>query len=172
MSKNSGKSGEYTHFVAETARIVEEDPRLAMQLRKCPRCELNYITPREKYCKVCLREMRGSSRRDETELCSICNEQPALPGRDVCLFCQKEINSGRALDRELPPEEQQELSVDQVSLGDMEGVSAMDEIIPDLGDEMQDKEFGDMANQLSLEDVREEEESKAEEEEREDGEEE
>lgn len=139
-----------------------------MQLRKCPRCELNYITPREKYCKVCLREMKGSSRKEEVELCSICNEQPAIPGRDVCIFCQKEINSGRTLDRELVQEEQPELSVDQVSLGDMESVSAMDEIIPDLGDEVHDKEYGELANQLSLEDVREEEESKAEQAEQED----
>ena len=30
-----------------------------MKLVKCPRCELNYITENEKYCKVCLREMRA-----------------------------------------------------------------------------------------------------------------
>ena len=56
-----------------------------MKLVKCPRCELNYITENEKYCKVCLREMKGESPKDEVELCSVCNEAPALPGRDVCL---------------------------------------------------------------------------------------
>ena len=30
-----------------------------MKFVKCPRCELNYITACEKYCKVCLREMKG-----------------------------------------------------------------------------------------------------------------
>ena len=62
-----------------------------MKLVKCPRCELNYITENEKYCKVCLREMKGESPKDEVELCSVCNEAPALPGRDVCPFCLKEM---------------------------------------------------------------------------------
>ena len=53
-----------------------------MKLVKCPRCELNYITENEKYCKVCLREMKGEAPKDEVELCSVCNEAPALPGRD------------------------------------------------------------------------------------------
>ena len=44
-----------------------------MKLVKCPRCELNYITENEKYCKVCLREMKGESPKDEVELCSVCN---------------------------------------------------------------------------------------------------
>ena len=56
-----------------------------MQLIKCPRCDLNYIREDEKYCKVCLRELKGEKNADEVELCSICNEEPALPGRDVCL---------------------------------------------------------------------------------------
>ena len=30
-----------------------------MKLVKCPRCDLNYIREDEKYCKVCLREMKG-----------------------------------------------------------------------------------------------------------------
>ena len=52
-----------------------------MTLMKCPRCDLNYITPDQKYCKVCLREMKGEGGADEVELCSICNEAPALPGK-------------------------------------------------------------------------------------------
>ena len=63
-----------------------------MTLIKCPRCDLNYITPDQKYCKVCLREMKGEGEPEEVELCSICNEAPALPGKDVCLFCLKEMN--------------------------------------------------------------------------------
>ena len=59
---------------------------------QCPRCELNYITtPGDKYCKVCMREMKGEGGQDDVEMCSVCNENPALPGRDICLFCLKEI---------------------------------------------------------------------------------
>ena len=51
---------------------------------KCPRCELNYIREEEQYCPVCKREMKGESHNDPFELCSICNENPVMPGKDVC----------------------------------------------------------------------------------------
>ena len=134
-----------------------------MQLIKCPRCDLNYIREDEKYCKVCLRELKGEKNADEVELCSICNEEPALPGRDVCLFCLKEMNKSNSL-----PEEQEEGSnepVDTNSIGDMDSVSGMDEIIPEVEDDsdIPSQEFGEIENELSLEDVREDEERKAEE---------
>ena len=69
-----------------------------MKLVKCPRCDLNYIREDEKYCKVCLREMKGDSQQEEVELCSICNENPTLPGKDVCLFCLKEMNGEKNVD--------------------------------------------------------------------------
>ena len=134
-----------------------------MQLIKCPRCDLNYIREDEKYCKVCLRELKGEKNADEVELCSICNEEPALPGRDVCLFCLKEMNKSNSL-----PEEQEEENaapVDTSSIGDMDSVSGMDEIIPEVEEDsdIPSQEFGEIENELSLEDVREDEERKADE---------
>ena len=134
-----------------------------MQLVKCPRCDLNYIREDEKYCKVCLRELKGEKNADEVELCSICNEEPALPGRDVCLFCLKEMNKSNSL-----PEEQEEENaepVDTSSIGDMDSVSGMDEIIPEVEEDsdIPSQEFGEIENELSLEDVREDEERKADE---------
>ena len=136
-----------------------------MQLVKCPRCDLNYIREDEKYCKVCLRELKGEKNADEVELCSICNEEPALPGRDVCLFCLKEMNKSNSL-----PEEQEEENaepVDTSSIGDMDSVSGMDEIIPEVEEDsdIPSQEFGEIENELSLEDVREDEERKADEDE-------
>ena len=134
-----------------------------MQLVKCPRCDLNYIREDEKYCKVCLRELKGEKNTEEVELCSICNEEPALPGRDVCIFCLKEMNKSNSL-----PEEQEEGTaepVDTNSIGDMDSVSGMDEIIPEVEDDsdIPSQEFGEIENELSLEDVREDEERKADE---------
>ena len=134
-----------------------------MQLIKCPRCDLNYIREDEKYCKVCLRELKGVMNTEEVELCSICNEEPALPGRDVCIFCLKEMNKSNSL-----PEEQEEENaepVDTSSIGDMDSVSGMDEIIPEVEDDsdIPSQEFGEIENELSLEDVREDEERKADE---------
>ncbi len=136
-----------------------------MQLIKCPRCDLNYIREDEKYCKVCLRELKGEKNAEEVELCSICNEEPALPGRDVCIFCLKEMNKSNSL-----PEEQEEENaepVDTSSIGDMDSVSGMDEIIPEVEEDsdIPSQEFGEIENELSLEDVREDEERKADEDE-------
>ena len=133
-----------------------------MQLIKCPRCDLNYIREDEKYCKICLRELKGQKNPEEVELCSVCNEEPALPGRDVCLFCLKEMNKSNSL-----PEDQEEESgetVDTSNIGDMDSVSGMDEIIPEVEDdgEIPSQEFGEIENELSLEDVREDEEREAE----------
>ena len=125
-----------------------------MKLVKCPRCELNYITENEKYCKVCLREMRGDAPKDEIELCSVCNEAPALPGRDVCLFCLKEMNGG---DNRTDDSQEPEEHVDSASIVAMDSVSTMDEIIPEIDEDIPSQEYGEIENELSLESVREEE---------------
>ena len=134
-----------------------------MTLVKCPRCDLNYITPDQKYCKVCLREMKGEGSMEEVELCSICNEAPALPGKDVCLFCLKEMNKSNSDDSE-PAEPG---SVDASNIGDMDSVTAMDEIIPDEAEDLPEQDFDEMEEELSLEEVREDEEREAEEDEEE-----
>ncbi len=128
-----------------------------MTLVKCPRCDLNYITDGQKYCKVCMREMKGEKLDDEVELCSICNEAPALPGKDVCLFCLKEMNKSNnddAAEEEAEP-------VDASNIGDMDDVSGMDEIIPEDDEALSSPEYGEIAQEMSLEDVREDEERKA-----------
>lgn len=137
-----------------------------MVLEKCPRCDLNYIREDEKYCKVCLREMKGEGKKDEPELCSICNEAPALPGKDVCLFCMKEMNGEKVPDTDGTNEED---TVNTANIGDMDSVSTMDEIIPEMDDdeEIPSQEFGEIENELSLDDVQEEEEKDADDEEEE-----
>ena len=122
-----------------------------MNLVKCPRCDLNYILDTEKYCKVCLREMKGNHVEDEMELCSVCNEAPALPGHDVCLSCLKEMN-GHNTDEDV---EENSPVVDESTIG-LNSVSNMDEIIPQIDD---DEEFADLEGELSLESVIEDEEN-------------
>ena len=126
-----------------------------MKLVKCPRCDLNYIQEGEKYCKVCLRDMKGEQAVEELELCSVCNAAPALPGRDVCLSCLKEMNAGGAEnDPEEPP------VVDEAAIG-LNAVSTMDEIIPEIDEDIPATEYGDIQNELSLESVIEEEDKDA-----------
>ena len=134
-----------------------------MALIKCPRCELNYILEGEGYCKICKREMKGEGVRDEIELCTVCNEAPALPGKDVCLFCLKEMNNANE-ERENADEE---VRVSESSL-DIDPVSGMDEIIPEIDEDVPDKEFNEIENDLSLEEMGEEEAENDDEEEDED----
>lgn len=132
-----------------------------MKLVLCPRCELNYIiNDSDQYCKVCMREMHGENTNDDVELCSVCNEAPVLPGRDVCLFCLKEMNQQTIGDDTQEADE----TVDTSSIAGMDSVATMDEIIPEMDDDIP----GELENALSLESVREEEEKKADEEDMED----
>ena len=71
------------------------------------------------------------------------------------------------------PEEQEEEAgetVDTSNIGDMDSVSGMDEIIPEVEDDasIPSQEFGEIEDELSLEDVREDEEREAEKDESED----
>lgn len=133
-----------------------------MNLVKCPRCDLNYILDTEKLCKVCLREMKGSHVEDEMEMCSVCNAAPALPGHDVCLSCLKEM-SNSTNDQDI---EETVASVDENTIS-LNSVSNMDEIIPQIHEDIPESEFGDIENELSLESVIEDEENEENEEEEE-----
>ncbi len=121
-----------------------------MALIKCPRCELNYIQDTEGYCKVCKRDMKGEVQREEIEMCTICNEAPALPGKDACLFCLKEMNANNNDNNE------DNVHVDETSL-DIDPVSSMDEIIPEIDDGIPEREFDEIENDLSLDALGEEE---------------
>ena len=131
-----------------------------MNLVKCPRCELNYILDTEKLCKVCQRELKGTHVDDEMELCSVCNAAPALPGRDVCLSCLKEMSTSGS-DSDI---EESTASVDETTIG-LNSVSTMDEIIPQIHEDLPDSGFDDLESELSLESVMEKEEDEEDDEE-------
>lgn len=97
-----------------------------MALEKCPRCELNYVKPGEKYCTICMRDMKGVwDASNHLEICPICGENPVLPGMELCTRC---IQDHRSLALEKPDAEEPESF-----LGD-DTIVAMDELVPDLDD--------------------------------------
>ncbi len=106
-----------------------------MGLRKCQRCELNYILDDGDLCVVCREEVRGMRTKDEAMLlCSVCGELPALPGEDMCRACLAEMRSIEMLStdgEEDAPMETAEL--------DPEPVSSLDEIEANgrLGEDME-----------------------------------
>ncbi|MCE5342293.1 MAG: hypothetical protein LLF96_01705 [Eubacteriales bacterium] len=119
-----------------------------MKLVKCPRCELNYIQEGEKYCRVCYRELKGEQAPEEMELCSVCNASPALPGKDVCLSCLKEMHQSSSDDDDDDDHE----AVDESSI-ELNSVSSMDEIIPQVHEDIPEHEYGEIESELSLESV-------------------
>lgn len=68
-----------------------------MALKKCPKCELNYIKNDEQYCNVCMREMKKAISRHKQEeeeaeiiMCTECGEAPAVKGGELCAECLRE----------------------------------------------------------------------------------
>ena len=127
-----------------------------MAFRKCPRCELNYITDGEKLCSVCRREVKGEPDRNSMpELCSECGERPVVPGSEYCLLCLKELSRRSAASTQ---GESEEGTVDASALG-IGMVSSMDEIqIDDVGDDIPPREFDEMESAFGSDDDEEEDE--------------
>ena len=133
---------------------------------KCPRCELNYIEESEGFCKICKREMQGENNADDVELCTICNERPVLHGRDVCAVCLKEMNAANDEDdSELDRDDEPVETVDENSIGSIDPVSSMDEIMPDISDDIPEGEYSEIESELSLDAMGDEENEDEEEEE-------
>ncbi len=133
---------------------------------KCPRCELNYIEESEGFCKICKREMQGDNSGDDGELCTICNERPVIPGKDVCIVCLKEMNAANDDDEEnLDRDGETVETVDESTIGSIDPVSSMDEIMPDISDDIPEGEYSEIENELSLDAMGEEEEENDEDEE-------
>ena len=77
--------------------MKKEDKKQAYIL--CPRCELNYIKAKDKYCTVCKAEMGlvdpSILLPDEEEaglekLCPVCHVNYIGEDEEVCFLCQKE----------------------------------------------------------------------------------
>ncbi len=131
---------------------------------KCPRCDLNYMQDGEEYCSVCRRELKGDAKDDPFEICSVCGENPVLPGKDLCLFCLKEM--GKSNETAANTEEEEQAPADESAL-ELGTASNMDEITLDIEADIPAPEFGEISRELSLQEAAEEEEADEDEEEEE-----
>lgn len=87
-----------------------------MALKKCPRCEINYVREGEKYCDVCKRYRKGEVDTEETApLCAECGERPAVRGNDLCAICLREARRQANLSK-LTEEIPSEMDLDQVDM--------------------------------------------------------
>lgn len=74
----------------------------AQEWIKCPRCELNYILKKDKYCDVCKQEMKAGAlsaddnldddfeEDEEMILCPICKINYISPNETACKSCLEE----------------------------------------------------------------------------------
>ena len=133
-----------------------------MGLRKCPRCELNYIKDDEKLCNVCRRSVKHEEEPEEELMCIECGEHPALKGRELCAFCYKEsLRQDQLAD-------QRKTSIEGIDLDDVElkevDVSLPDEELPvddmpdEFGDSQEENKPEDSPDEISLEAMSEDEE--------------
>ena len=64
-----------------------------MALRKCPKCETNYLRANEQICSVCRALLKNGGADEEEEegiMCANCGEKPAVKGKDLCEDCLSE----------------------------------------------------------------------------------
>lgn len=116
----------------------------------CPRCELNYIKPKEKYCTVCKAEMGlvdpSILLPDEEEaglekLCPVCHVNYIGEDEKICFICQKEMEERKANEEK---DEWAELERENASPEDIDtpiGILPLDdEPILSLDDEPEEEE--------------------------------
>lgn len=105
-----------------------------MTLKKCPRCELNYILDGGDLCTVCHEEVHGKPKQEaHSYLCSLCGERAVVKGQEMCAQCLAEL---RAVEIAATGTEDDEATtkvsdLEQDSLDEYEDLDAME----DTGDE-------------------------------------
>ena len=139
---------------------------------RCPRCELNYILKKDKFCQVCKMEMKalgtlGAEDNLDLELCPICKVNYINSDEDICAQCAKEkeneegeISSNKKYDSEWGDYSNQdednssfqsEENDDIVSISNLEDTSLTDEEMElDITDE--EDEIGEDEENLDDED--------------------
>lgn len=116
----------------------------------CPRCELNYIHLKDKYCTICKAEMGLvdpsiliadiEDEEFEGKLCPICNTNYCEDGEDVCIVCRKEK---AAREKAIEPdlwEETDEVEAADIDDENMEVSLSQLEEEEDVDDEVDDDE--------------------------------
>lgn len=118
-----------------------------MGFRKCPICELNYISDGEKSCSVCRRAQHGGDLDDMETLCMECGENPVMRGSELCAACLREARRQEKMKKTvdvLPDTDMDMGALDdmEVPIADESDIpeSEMEEIHKGLGDGFMDDE--------------------------------
>ena len=118
-----------------------------MAIKKCERCELNYVKEGEKYCKVCKKIMEGKKATvEKAELCPSCGERIVANGYELCKVCLADMlgtvepledENGDVLSQTLTPADMEISEIDLIEDDDED-----EEDIPeDVKDELDDEDY-------------------------------
>ncbi len=84
-----------------------------MVIKKCEKCELNYVKAGQKYCHVCQKLLNNKTKKIErAELCPSCGKRIAAKGKELCSICffdmldtieKMEDENGDSIDQDIMP---------------------------------------------------------------------
>lgn len=111
---------------------------------RCPRCELNFIIKKDKFCNVCKQEMKalgtmGVDENMDLDLCPVCKVNYISPDEDMCAPCAREKALEEGLYNEVDnsddwkSKEDDGIYSEDEETGDMATITDLDE--DDLDDE-------------------------------------
>lgn len=105
-----------------------------MVIKKCEKCDLNYVKEGQKYCKVCQKALEGKKTSEtKVELCPSCGERIVAKGYELCKVCladmldtveKLEDENGDTLDQDITPAD---MEMSSINISEEED----NEIIPD-----------------------------------------
>ena len=119
-----------------------------MGLKKCPKCELNYIRDDQKFCDVCGRKHKTPEEEQEELMCIECGEHPAMKGKELCAYCYKE-----SLRQEQAMNQRKVVTKLEIDADDLEevGIGSVDADV-DVG-EIPEDELDDIENGFGDDDM-------------------
>lgn len=120
-----------------------------MAIKKCERCELNYVKEGEKYCKVCKKILEGQKTSvEKAELCPSCGERIVAKGYELCKVCLADMldtvetledENGDVIDQSITPADMEITEIDVVE--DEEEDDVPEDVKSELVEDDYDLEF-------------------------------
>ena len=119
--------------------------------KKCPRCELNWIPTEEELCEVCKAELGKASKiclleddddiEEEERICPVCKVNYLEPGEDMCAACREEqANSAQSKLDDEDDDWQEFVEDDEPITPDDENEVSLNQLQEDEEDEFEDDE--------------------------------